>query len=352
MCRRLGDFISQCDRIGSDQIVQARREQQRYLLRRKWISKYSALKEMNLNPDPKQPIVDTGMNAISTDSQENMFPVLGETDRNSAFRKGDLLNDRYLMQAGLGSGSFGQVFQAVDTYRNVLVAIKAIKDHDAFRKLAQFEIRMLKFIRNHDPDHKTHCIYLLDAFVYNRRQCIVTELYSHSLLDILDCTDYRGVSLNLVRRIGSQLLESLLFLRSEGIIHCDLKPENVLLVQPNRSEVKLIDFGSSCFDHNLMFTYVQSRFYRSPEIILGLHPYTCAIDMWSLGCLLVEMHTGVPIFAGDSEEDLLHRFNKVLGPIPEDILRQSTRSREFLNFDSEGVVRLNDTEATDVRLRF
>jgi dual specificity tyrosine-phosphorylation-regulated kinase 2/3/4 len=88
------------------------------------------------------------------------------------------------------------------------------------------------------------------------------------------------------------LLHALKFLRSERIIHCDLKPENVLLKSPNKSTIRLIDFGSSCFEDERIYTYIQSRFYRSPEVILGL-PYDIAIDMWSFGCILSELYTGM-----------------------------------------------------------
>lgn len=85
-------------------------------------------------------------------------------------------------------------------------------------------------------------------------------------------------------------------------MHCDLKPENILLKQPNKSGIKVIDYGSSCFTNSRIYTYIQSRFYRAPEIILGI-PYTMAIDMWSFGCIIAELYTGYPIFPGENETD-------------------------------------------------
>lgn len=73
---------------------------------------------------------------------------------------------------------------------------------------------------------------------------------------------------------------------SVNVIHCDLKPENILLVHSARSQLKLIDFGSSCLSQSQLYQYIQSRFYRSPEVLLGM-PYTTAIDMWSLACIMV-----------------------------------------------------------------
>ena len=83
------------------------------------------------------------------------------------------------------------------------------------------------------------------------------------------------------------------------IIHCDLKPENILLKEPNKSGIKIIDFGSSTFHDERVYTYIQSRFYRAPEIMLGI-PYDCAIDMWSFGCIVSEMLLGFPLFANEA----------------------------------------------------
>lgn len=126
-----------------------------------------------------------------------------------------------------------------------------------------------------------------------------------------------------------------------AVIHCDLKPENILLRHPKRCFIKIVDFGSSCKSHDPPFSYVQSRFYRSPEILLGLK-YGVPIDMWSLGehhalhspctpapphrclrhscagrelrlagCILVELHTGEPLFAGLDEFDQLIKIIEV-----------------------------------------
>lgn len=90
--------------------------------------------------------------------------------------------------------------------------------------------------------------------------------------------NFQGLSLNLIRRFAIQILKSLKLTEKYQIIHCDLKPENILLKVANRSSIKIIDFGSSCFGDKQIYTYIQSRFYRAPEIILGVQ-YTTAIDM-------------------------------------------------------------------------
>jgi serine/threonine protein kinase len=94
-----------------------------------------------------------------------------------------------------------------------------------------------------------------------------------------------------MQSITTQCLEALQFLHGLGLIHCDLKPENILVKSYSRCEVKVIDLGSSCFETDHLCSYVQSRSYRAPEVILGL-PYDKKIDVWSLGCILAELCTG------------------------------------------------------------
>ena len=105
---------------------------------------------------------------------------------------------------------------------------------------------------------------------------------------------------------------SLYFFKKVGIIHCDLKPENILFADDKCDTIKIIDFGSSCFSYKSGFTYVQSRYYRAPEIVLEL-PYTQAADMWSFGCILAELLTGRPLFPAVDENELLEFFIMMIG---------------------------------------
>lgn len=112
------------------------------------------------------------------------------------------------------------------------------------------------------------------------------------------------------------------------MIHCDLKPENILLRHPKKSAIKVIDFGSSCRSTKRMYSYIQSRFYRSPEVILGL-TYSTAIDMWSLGCILAEMHTGEPLFSGADDYDQIKKIVTCLGMVPNEMLDKSNVKQRF-----------------------
>lgn len=189
-------------------------------------------------------------------------------------------------------------------------------------------------------------------FMWRNHLCLVFELLSYNLYDLLRNTNFRGVSLNLTRKFAQQLCTALLFLSTPelNIIHCDLKPENILLCNPKRSAIKIVDFGSSCqlgqrvmnFQFLLkkhifkwrsflqIYQYIQSRFYRSPEVLLGI-PYDLAIDMWSLGCILVEMHTGEPLFSGTNEVDQMNKIVEVLGMPPKHLLDQANKARKFFD---------------------
>jgi dual specificity tyrosine-phosphorylation-regulated kinase 2/3/4 len=111
------------------------------------------------------------------------------------------------------------------------------------------------------------------------------------------------------------VLRSLAFMHSLNILHCDLKPENILIRSYSRCLVKVIDVGSSCFTTDHLSSYVQSRSYRAPEVILGL-PYDSRIDIWSLGCILAELYSGYVLFQNDSLATLLARCVGILGPMP------------------------------------
>ena len=147
---------------------------------------------------------------------------------------------------------------------------------------------------------------------------------SINLYEFLKSNKFQGITLTLIKRFAFQILQALCLLSEHDIIHCDLKPENILLKHPNHSAIKVIDFGSSCFGDKRLYTYIQSRFYRAPEIILGI-PYTTAIDMWSFGCILVELFTGYPLFPGESEAEQLLCIMEVLGPPPADVMAKATR---------------------------
>jgi len=258
-----------------------------------------------------------------------------DCDFNYIVTPNEVISDRYVLYERVGKGSFGQVVRAIDREECCEVAVKIIKSRRQFMVQAKTEMKILHKLNRNDTNDQHNIVRLLDHFVYRGHQCFIFEKLSYNLYELLQKSNFKGVSLNLVRRFGTEILKALEFLARPdiNIIHCDLKPENILLCKENRSAIKVIDFGSSCEVSNRMFSYIQSRFYRSPEVLLGL-PYDTAIDMWSLGCILVEMHTGEPIFSGSDEIDQLYRIIKTLGMPPTEMIERSpagVRSKFFEN---------------------
>ena len=126
------------------------------------------------------------------------------------------------------------------------------------------------------------------------------------------------------------MLHGLAHLKKIGIIHCDLKPENVMLTDETKTAVKIVDFGSACTDYKSGFTYVQSRFYRCPEIVMGLN-YDQAVDMWSFGCILCELATGRPIFPASDENDLMDYIRVRIGMPPEEMINNCRKRRQIFD---------------------
>ncbi|ORX45105.1 kinase-like protein [Hesseltinella vesiculosa] len=243
----------------------------------------------------------------------------------------DHLGYRYEILEELGRGSFGQVVKCFDHKTNTSVAIKLIRNKRRFHEQALTEVKILKDLVNWDPEDQHHNVRMTDYFYFRNHLCIVCECLSINLYEFIKKYDYKGFAVSLIKRFALQLLHSLCLLYDHGVIHCDLKPENILLKHPAKSTIKVIDFGSSCFANERVYTYIQSRFYRAPEIILGAS-YGSAIDMWSFGCILAELYTGIPIFPGESEQEQLACIMEVLGVPNDDFIQRCSRRKLF--FDS------------------
>ena len=252
-----------------------------------------------------------------------------------------VLNDhigyRYEIVGFLGKGSFGQVVKAHDVKENKFVALKVIRNRKRFHAQALVEVKILKHLNDNDKDGRHHCIEMSSHFTFRHHLCITFELLSINLYEFIKNNNFRGLSLALIRKFALQILNSLQYLSEQKIIHCDLKPENLLLVSSTKSDIKMIDFGSSCFENERIYTYIQSRFYRSPEVILGIS-YNRAIDMWSFGCILAELYTGYPLFPGRNELEQLGYIMEVMGMPSKKVIQLSTRRKKF--FDSNNQPRL------------
>ena len=246
----------------------------------------------------------------------------------------DHIGYRYEVLGTVGKGSFGQVMKCYDMKNKEMVALKIIRNKKRFHHQALVEVKVLKHLKDKDPNSNSNIIHLKDYFYFRNHLCITFNLLSMNLYEFIKNNNFQGVSLGLIRRFAIQILASLRFMRKLRIIHCDLKPENILLKQANKSGIKVIDLGSSCFVDERVYTYIQSRFYRSPEVILGL-PYGTPIDMWSFGCILAELYTGYPIFPGENEQEQLLCIMEICGRPPTKLIEASTRKKLFFENNNE-----------------
>uniref|UniRef100_A0A1I8FEY0 Protein kinase domain-containing protein n=1 Tax=Macrostomum lignano TaxID=282301 RepID=A0A1I8FEY0_9PLAT len=195
---------------------------------------------------------------------------------------------RYETLETLGRGSFGQVVRAIDHRTGQHVALKILRNCKRFHRQAAVEVQVLDRLRRMN-DSGDCAVQMIDYFTFRGHVCIVFELLSINLYELTKRNNFQGFHLGLVRKFAQPILRCLRLLHSQGIVHCDLKPENILLQAKGQSEVKVIDFGSSCL--------VQTD----------------------------------PLFPGENEQEQLACIMEIKGLPPKGLLERSTRSNVFFN---------------------
>ncbi|PAV18773.1 kinase [Pyrrhoderma noxium] len=239
--------------------------------------------------------------------------------------------NKYLILDVLGQGTFGQVVKCQNMKTHEIVAVKVVKNKPAYFNQSMMEVTILELLNGQcDPHDEHHILRLRDSFIHKNHLCLVFELLSSNLYELIKQNQFQGLSTQLVKVFTAQLLDALSILKDARLIHCDLKPENILLKSLQSPTIKVIDFGSACHERQTVYTYIQSRFYRSPEVLLGI-PYSAAIDMWSLGCIAVELFLGLPLFPGTSEYNQITRIVEMLGLPPSYMLDMGKQSGHFFD---------------------
>lgn len=209
------------------------------------------------------------------------------------------------------------------------------------------EINLLKLLKTqekNDPDITTAIMRMNEHFVFKDHTCLVFELLGPNMYQILGTvTNYNGFPLPTVSRMIKCVLVGLGALHRLKVTHCDLKPENILCsgeTAPTtttttcyniHSVLKIADLGSAHHEHDteVMSYYAQSRFYRAPEVLLGLWPYTVAVDMWSLGCVAFEFFFGAPLIPATNEHDALARITQLCQAAPNNMIAASSKMSAF-----------------------
>ena len=271
-------------------------------------------------------------------------PARGERDDNDAnwadregyykIMPGEVIKSKYTVLGTRGKGVFSTVMFASDGKRKV--AIKCIRNNETMRRAAEKEVAILRAIAKADPSDKCNCVRLLDSFDHRSHVCMVFEAMKMNMREVvLKYGRKVGINISGVRAYSRQLFSALRLIKQLGIVHADLKPDNIL-VSEDLSRVKVCDFGSAfrSSDPDIEVTpYLVSRFYRAPEVILGL-PYDFSIDTWSVATCLFEFFGGDFLFPGRTNNQMLLLQQDACGRFPNRMVRNHIAAFETL-FEQE-----------------
>ncbi|KAK8865750.1 hypothetical protein IAR55_000897 [Kwoniella newhampshirensis] len=260
---------------------------------------------------------------------------LDDSDGYYRITPGEILDDgRYQITITLGKGMFSAVVKAKvlkavgqERRQDVVgkeVAIKVIRSQESMYVAGRKEAQILKKLNDADPEDKKHIVRLERTFEHRGHLCIVTESLSMNLRDVIKRFGKDvGLNMRAVRAYAHQMFLALSLMRKCSVVHADLKPDNVL-VSENKATLKVCDLGSAAeITEGEITPYLVSRFYRAPEIILGL-PYDTAIDIWSVGCTLYELYTGKILFPGRSNNHMLLLMMELKGKLNHRMIKKAT----------------------------
>jgi len=263
-----------------------------------------------------------------------------------AHRIGDIFNDRYKVLGTFGKGVFSTVVRCQDlkatSAANAEVAIKVQRNNEMMRRAGEKEIAYLQRLVDGDPDNKRHCIHMLERFDHEDHLCMVFEAMHQNLRQAVRQHGHkRGIQCEAVRSYARQLFTALKYMERLGIVHADLKPDNIV-VNDKYNLLKVCDFGSACnADDNEITPYLVSRFYRPPDIMMGLQ-FGCPIDMWAAGVTLFELFTGRIMFMGQSNNQMLKLIQEVKGKMPLKIVRKGFFSELHFDVDNDFIYKEKD----------
>ena len=239
-----------------------------------------------------------------------------------------LIAGRYEVRETIGEAMFSIALRCFDTKEEQEVCVKVIKNDKAYFDQSLDEIKILQYIKAMGDPDAHNVVKLYDFFYHKEHLFIVTELLQEDLYGLYTSSLESGenyFSISRLQIISKHILKALVYIHSLGLIHCDIKPENIMMASKQRCEVKVIDLGSSCFLTDKLTFYIQSRYYRAPEVIVGTR-YDQKIDIWSLGCVLAELYTGEVLFQENNAQTLLARMVALCGSFPRNMLVQGAHS--------------------------
>lgn len=205
-----------------------------------------------------------------------------------------------------------------------VVAIKLLRNNAHMKRSGRKEVKILKKLEEADVGDKGQCLRLEQVFEEKRHLCLVFPAYDLNLTQVINLYGHHvGLNIKVVRSYAWKMMKALHLMKRTSIIHADIKPDNIL-VSSNRAEAVLADFGTAIEVQEIELTnQMVSRYYRAPEIILGLTlpgAVSYPLDMWSIGCCLYEMATGKYLMPSKSENDHIRLSFEIGGPFPKRLL--------------------------------
>lgn len=227
---------------------------------------------------------------------------------------------KYTYGVEIARGSYGVVFLARDTITNDFVAIKKCPlTNEKLDPTSEREIQALKQLRHENITE------LLEVFVSKRSLYLVFTNEEMTLSTFLHRHGERAMETHAVRTLARQLVRAVTFCHENGIMHRDIKPPNILV--NTKLHLKLCDFGLCRFkaEEGEYTPHIVTRWYRSPELLLGSTTYDEAVDVWATGCVLAEMATRHPLLPGESDIDQLRLVMERVGTAAVQTLAQNLK---------------------------
>uniref|UniRef100_A0A8C7J8R1 Cyclin dependent kinase like 3 n=1 Tax=Oncorhynchus kisutch TaxID=8019 RepID=A0A8C7J8R1_ONCKI len=218
--------------------------------------------------------------------------------------------DMYENLGVVGEGSYGTVMKCRHKEIGHIVAIKRFNDKEEDKTMKKVIMREIKLLRKFRHEN---LVNMLEVFRFKKRLYVVFEYIDRTVLEDLERYP-RGLDSKRLRKYMFQILRAMDYLHTSNIIHRDVKPENVLV--SNSGVVKLCDFG---FARTLAPTgepltdYVATRWYRAPELLVADNTYSKPVDVWAIGCLIIEMATSNAFLTGTSDLDQVHKIVSKVG---------------------------------------